>query len=137
MLSARGENLLRNKSYLYELGYLWKANIDQYEQSILYSDSLISLTEQGKGYFRMQPGKIYQAYRDRSVILSRAKHYDEAFEAFERTMEVQDSILSAERHERLETIRRRHDMDKRKLAETRAVIRNRAAASFSFVVISC
>ncbi|WP_298034756.1 HAMP domain-containing sensor histidine kinase [uncultured Alistipes sp.] len=135
MLSARGENLLRNKSYLYELGYLWKANIDQYEQSILYSDSLISLTEQGKGYFRMQPGKIYQAYRDRSVILSRAKHYDEAFEAFERTMEVQDSILSAERHERLETIRRRHDMDKRKLAETRAVIRNRAAASFSFVVI--
>lgn len=135
MLSARGENLQRNKSYLYELGYLWKANIDEYGQSIQYSDSLIGLIEQGKGYFRMLPGKIYQAYRDRSVILAQSKRYEEAFDAFERTMDVQDSILSVERQERLETIRQRHEMDKRKLAETRAVIRNRAAASISFVVI--
>mgnify|MGYP007081678242 FL=1 len=35
-------------------------------------------------------------------------------------MQVQDSILTAERRERLETIRRQHDLDKRKLAETRA-----------------
>ena len=41
MLAAEGENLLRNKSYLYEMGYLWKANTGAYAESIQYSDSLI------------------------------------------------------------------------------------------------
>ena len=79
--------------------------------------------------------RVYQAYRDRSILLTKAKRYPEAFEAFEHTMQVQDSILTAERRERLETIRRQHDLDKRKLAETRALIRNRAATSLSIVVI--
>lgn len=135
MLAAEGENLLRNKSYLYEMGYLWKANTGAYAESILYSDSLIRLIESGKGYFSMLPNKVYQAYRDRSILLTKAKRYPEAFEAFEHTMQVQDSILTAERRERLETIRRQHDLDKRKLAETRALIRNRAATSLSIVVI--
>ena len=125
MLAAEGENLLRNKSYLYEMGYLWKANTGAYAESIQYSDSLIRLIESGKGYFSMLPNKVYQAYRDRSILLTKAKRYPEAFEAFEHTMQVQDSILTAERRERLETIRRQHDLDKRKLAETRALIRNR------------
>lgn len=135
MLSAEGENLMRNKSYLYELGYLWKANTDEFDESIQYSDSLVHLIESGEGYFRMLPNKIYQAYRDHSIILSNAKRYDEAFDAYEHTMQVQDSILSAERRDRLETIRQRHDLDKRKLAETRAVIRNRAATNVSVIVI--
>ena len=135
MLAAEGENLLRNKSYLYEMGYLWKANTGAYAESIQYSDSLIRLIESGKGYFSMLPNKVYQAYRDRSILLTKAKRYPEAFEAFEHTMQVQDSILTAERRERLETIRRQHDLDKRKLAETRALIRNRAATSLSIVVI--
>lgn len=106
MLAAEGENLLRNKSYLYEMGYLWKANTGAYAESIQYSDSLIRLIESGKGYFSMLPNKVYQAYRDRSILLTKAKRYPEAFEAFEHTMQVQDSILTAERRERLETIRR-------------------------------
>lgn len=135
MLSAKGENLMRNKSYLYELGYLWKANVDEFDESIQYSDSLIRLIESGKGYFRMLPTKIQQAYRDRSVLLAKAERYEEAFVAFEHTLRVQDSIFATERRERMETIRLRHDMDKLKLAETRAVIRTRAIASVSFVVI--
>lgn len=103
MLAAEGENLLRNKSYLYEMGYLWKANTGAYAESIQYSDSLIRLIESGKGYFSMLPNKVYQAYRDRSILLTKAKRYPEAFEAFEHTMQVQDSILTAERRERLET----------------------------------
>lgn len=101
MLAAEGENLLRNKSYLYEMGYLWKANTGAYAESIQYSDSLIRLIESGKGYFSMLPNKVYQAYRDRSILLTKAKRYPEAFEAFEHTMQVQDSILTAERRERL------------------------------------
>ncbi|MFR6633816.1 MAG: sensor histidine kinase, partial [Alistipes onderdonkii] len=62
---GRRENLLRNKSYLYEMGYLWKANTGAYAESIQYSDSLIRLIESGKGYFSMLPNKVYQAYRDR------------------------------------------------------------------------
>lgn len=40
MLNADGENLLRNKTYLYELGYLWKGIRGDYAQGILYCDSL-------------------------------------------------------------------------------------------------
>ena len=135
MLNAEGENLVRNKTYVYELGYLWNGIRGHYDQSILYCDSLLTMIDQGKGYFRMNPSKIYQVNRDRSVMLYRARRYDESYDSYERTAAVQDSIFSAERRERSETIRRRHDMDRLKLAETHALIRNRAAVIFSFVAI--
>ena len=135
MLNAEGENLVRNKTYVYELGYLWNGIRGHYDQSILYCDSLLTMIDQGKGYFRMNPSKIYQVNRDRSVMLYRAGRYDESYDSYERTAAVQDSIFSAERRERSETIRRHHDMDRLKLAETHALIRNRAAVIFSFVAI--
>lgn len=135
MLNAEGENLLRNKTYIYELGYLWKGIRGDYEQSILYCDSLISMIESGKGYFRMNPSKTLQVHRDRSLMLTRANRSGEAYAAYERTWEVQDSIFEAERLERSETIRRRHDMDRLQLAETHALIRNRTAALLSFIAI--
>lgn len=135
MLNAEGENLVRNKTYVYELGYLWNGIRGHYDQSILYCDSLLTMIDQGKGYFRMNPSKIYQVNRDRSVMLYRAGRYNESYDSYERTAAVQDSIFSAERRERSETIRRRHDMDRLKLAETHALIRNRAAVLFSFVAI--
>jgi len=135
MLNAEGENLVRNKTYVYELGYLWNGIRGHYDQSILYCDSLLTMIDQGKGYFRMNPSKIYQVNRDRSVMLYRAGRYDESYDSYERTAAVQDSIFSAERRERSETIRRRHDMDRLKLAETHGLIRNRAAVIFSFVAI--
>ena len=88
---------------------------------------------QGKGYFRMNPSKIYQVHRDRSLMLARAGRYEESYAAYERTREIQDSIFNAGQLERSETIRLRHDMDRLKLAETRAVIRNRTAALISFI----
>ncbi len=133
MLNARGENLLRNKTYLYELGYLWKGIRGDYAQGILYCDSLITMIGQGKGYFRMNPSKICQVHRDRSLMLARAGRHEESFAAYDRTWEVQDSIFRAGQEERSETIRLRHDMDRLKLAETRAVIRNRTAALISFI----
>ena len=135
MLNAEGENLVRNKTYIYELGYLWNGIRGHYNQSVLYCDSLMRMIDQGKGYFRMMPSKIYRVNRDRSVMLARAGRYDESYAGYERTAEVQDSIFSAERRERSETIRRRHDMDRLKLAETHALIRNRMAALFSFIAI--
>ena len=135
MLNAEGENLVRNKTYIYELGYLWNGIRGHYDQSVLYCDSLMRMIDQGKGYFRMMPSKIYQVNRDRSVMLARAGRYDESYAGYERTAEVQDSIFSAERRERSETIRRRHDMDRLKLTETHALIRNRMAALFSFIAI--
>ena len=135
MLNAEGENLVRNKTYIYELGYLWNGIRGHYDQSVLYCDSLMRMIDQGKGYFRMMPSKIYRVNRDRSVMLARAGRYDESYAGYERTAEVQDSIFSAERRERSETIRHRHDMDRLKLAETHALIRNRMAALFSFIAI--
>lgn len=133
MLNAEGENLLRNKTYLYELGYLWKGIRGNYDRSVLYCDSLITMIGQGKGYFRMNPAKIYQVHRDRSLMLARAGRSEESYAAYERTWEVQDSIFNAGQRERSETIRLRHDMDRRQLAETHALIRNRMAALISFI----
>lgn len=136
MLDAGDENLLRNKTYLYELGYQWKGIRGDYPQSLLYCDSLISMIDQGKGYFRMNPAKIYQVHSDRSLMLARAGRFEQAYAAYEHTARVQDSIFRAERRERSETIRRRHDMDRLKLEKTRAVIRNRTAVLFSFFAIA-
>lgn len=135
MLNTQGENLVRNMTYVYELGYLLKGINGDYPQSVLYCDSLIAMIDQGKGYFRVNAGKIFQVHRDRSLMLARAGRYDESYAAYERTSAVQDSIFRAERLERSETIRRRHDMDRLKLEETRALIRNRTAALLSFIAI--
>lgn len=135
MRSAAGEDLWRNKSYLYELGYLFYANVGDNDTSLLYCDSLIRLIEQGKGYFRLLSYKIFQAYRDRAIVLTNAGHFDAACDAFAGTLGVQDSLLWNERRERIETIRQRHDIDKQKLHETRALIRSRNTALFSFIVI--
>lgn len=136
LLNAGDENLDRNKTYLYELGYQWNALKGDYATSIRYNDSLRHLIGQGKGYFRMIPEKIYQINLDRSVMLSRAGRYKEAVESFAHTSGIQDSIFSNERRERSQTILRLHQMDKLKLSETRAVIRNRVTALVSFSAVA-
>lgn len=135
MLRGRGEDLIRNKTYLYELGYLLNGITGDYEQCLLYSDSLVNLIERGLGYFRMKPAKIYQAYRDRGLLLARAGRYGESFDTYARTVRIQDSIFRAERRERSETLRLRQEMDRLKLNETRSVIRNRTAVIFSFTAL--
>ena len=135
MLNAEGENLVRNKTYLYELGYQWKGIRGDYEQSIVYCDSLFSLIHSGKGYFRMNASKIFQVNRDRSLMLARAGRYDEAYAAYERTSQTQDSIFRAERQQRSQTIRLRHDMDRLKLEETHDLIRSRSVGLISFTAV--
>lgn len=135
MLAARGEDLLRNKTYLYELGYLWRGMADDYERALQYSDSLIGLIERGQGYFRSNPHKIQKVYRDRSRLLYRSGDYAKAAESYRLTSHVQDSILGAERTQRLETIRRRQEMDRRLLSDTQRVICGRATAIVAFVAL--
>lgn len=133
MTNARGRNLQRNRSYLYELGYLWHGNEREYDLSLAYCDSLIQLIRKGESYFQPQSSKIYQVYRDQARILELAGRYDEAYEAYALTSVVQDSLLSAERLERARTVRLRHELDRRQLAEARRTIRNRALITFSMV----
>lgn len=135
MLAARGEDLVRNKTYLYELGYIWRYNAHDYRNALLYNDSLVRLIESGQGYFRHNPHKIQKVYRDRSRLLRRVGDYAAAAESYRQTSRVQDSILRAERDERIETIRRRQEMDRRKLEETEQVIRNRTMALIAFVLL--
>ena len=49
MLNAEGDNLVRNKTYVYELGVPWTGMRSHDDQSILYCDPLISMIHQGKG----------------------------------------------------------------------------------------
>lgn len=135
MLAARGEDLLRNKTYLYELGYLWNGMEGDYEKALHYNDSLLRMIESGQGYFSHNPHKIQKTYRDRSRMLLHSGDVAAAVESYRRTSRVQDSILNAERTERIETIRRRQEMDRRKLSETQEVIRNRAAAIIAFIAL--
>lgn len=135
MLRATGENLDRNRTYLYELGYLWKDMAGDYAESIRYNDSLVYLIEHDKGYYRAAPDKIFQTYRDRGRMLTEAGRYDEAFDTYAHTARLQDSIFGIQRADRSETIRLRHEMDRRKLSETRAVIRNRITVQTLFIVL--
>lgn len=137
MHRAEGEDLVRNKSYFYELGYIWNANIGNYDTSILYCDSLIRLISRDEGYFRRKPYKINRVWRDRSLILSRDGRFDESFASYERAYTVQDSLARFERNNRLETIRLRNEMDRRQLDETRAQIRSHTMILISLVVLAC
>lgn len=136
LLAAEGENLDRNRSYLYELGYLMNSLMGEYDRSICYNDSLLCQIDRGIGYYRLIPEKIYQINHDRSQILARAGRYEEALASYARTSRIQDSLLRNERRERSRTILQRHEMDRLKLAETRASIRNHLTALFSFIALA-
>lgn len=136
MLHATGENLVRNKTYLYETGYQVKALFGDYDRALMYNDSLIGLIARRQGYYRMKPAKLYHIYHERSIMLTNAGRYDDAFAAFEHTARLQDSVFTAERLERSRTLRNRREMDRRKLAETRSVIRNRTTVILSFIALA-
>lgn len=135
MSRASGATLERNRSYLYELGYLMHKNFRDYDAAIRYNDSLIAQIRAGRSYFRAQPRKITKVYRDRALLLENAGRYDEAYAAYELAAAVQDSVHGAERDARAATVLRSRQIEQSKLAQTHAMIRNRAVALLSLLAI--
>lgn len=135
MFSGHKNDLEYNKLYFYETGYLWKGVDGDYAQSIKYTDSLITLLGNGKGYLSTMPEKIFQIHRDRSRLLHLAGQDGRSFEAYQRTWQVQDSLFAVELLDRAQIIRSNHEIDQLKLQQTRAVIRSRAAILCSFIII--
>lgn len=134
MLSARAEDLPRNKRYIYDNGYLTYGIIGDYATSLQYNDSLLQLISQNQ--FTIPAQQVVTLHFNRSKLLYWLKQFDASYAAFQQTWAIQDSLLTAERRERVSTIQRSHDMDRLLLAETRAVIRNRRIVTGSFIGIA-
>ena len=127
MLSAKGDHLRRNKIYLYETGYLLLGNINRMEEALSLCDSLIHLIEVGQtpGYARpLRP------YHDKAILLRNMNRFQEACQAYQRTLLVSDSLMNEEYRQRVEDIRRNHDVDELKLEETHLLLKNRQIGFF-------
>lgn len=133
MLAAHGDHLRRNRLQLYEMGYLLMGNVGRLEEGIAYCDSLIGMIERGEaGSFPA----IQRIYRDRAILLNNSGRHEEACAAFERAMDVNDSLLQAEYARRTDAIRRNRDVELLRLEETRMAVRNRhIALIFIFAVL--
>lgn len=135
MLDCKAEDLPRNKARIYETGYLWNGFIGRHEIGIQYCDSLIQLAGSEPEKFGISGYKMFRMRFDHARLLDFADRYEESYAALDKTSQMLDSLMTAEGHERAQTIRRYHDMDRLKLSETRAVIRNRAIITGSVIGI--
>lgn len=125
MLAARGDHLRRNRLLLYETGYLLLGNVGRMEEAVAYCDSLVGMIERGEaGSYN----HVERVYRDRAVLLVNAGRKEEACDAYERTMDVSDSLLHAEYVRRTEEIGRNRDVEALRLEKARMAVHNRHIA---------
>lgn len=133
MLSAKGEFLKRNKVYLYENGYLFMADINRNEESLKLCDTLIQLIETGQAPGYATPLKPYQ---DKALLLEKNGSYKEACNAYIKAMAVSDSLTKQEYSERVEDMRKIHNINQLRLESTQLLAQNRYNFSlFSFVIL--
>lgn len=136
MQGDTGRNLVRNKAYVYEMGYRWHGTAKDYKTSVLYCDSLIHLMATDMRAQDVDTRKFLRVYRDRASALSFLDRPEETCEAFDRALTVQDSIFKKERHERIETIRHKHNADKLQLEESQLQLRNKLTILTSSIILS-
>lgn len=122
MLSAPEEFLDRNKIYLYETAYLFLGNMHREDEALANCDSLIHMIET-----RRAPGftRILQTYKDKAYLFRRAKRPEDACIAYERAMQVSDSLIKKEYIGRVEALRLKSDIDQLQLEKTALTAKNR------------
>lgn len=122
MLSAPEEFLDRNKIYLYETAYLFLGNMHREDEALANCDSLIHMIETNRA-----PGftRILQTYKDKAYLYRRAKRPEDACIAYERAMQVADSLIKKEYIGRVEALRLKSDIDQLQLEKTALTAQNR------------
>lgn len=122
MFSAPEEFLDRNKIYLYETAYLFLGNMHREDEALANCDSLIHMIETNRA-----PGftRILQTYKDKAYLFRRAKRPEDACIAYERAMQVSDSLIKKEYIGRVEALRLKSDIDQLQLEKTALTAKNR------------
>lgn len=122
MLSAKEEFLDRNKIYLFETAYLFLGNMHRMDEALANCDSLIRMIETNHA-----PGftRILETYKNKAYLFRRANRPEDACIAYERAMQVSDSLIKKEYVERVEALRLKNDIDELKLEKTVLTAQNR------------
>lgn len=122
MLSAKGEFLNKNKVYLHETAYLFLGNMHRVDEALANCDSLIRMIETGraKGYKRS-----LKVYKDKASLFRRANRPEDACTAYERAMQVSDSLIKREYVERVEALKLKSDVNQLELEKTELTAQNR------------
>lgn len=122
MLSGKKEFLDRNKIYLFETAYLFLSNMNRVDEALANCDSLIHMieTNHAPGFIR-----VLKTYKSKALLLRSANRPEEACIAYERAMQVSDSLIKKEYIERVEALRLKNDIDKLKLEKTLLTAQNR------------
>lgn len=122
MLSASKEFLDKNKIYLFETAYLFLGNMNRLDEALANCDSLIHMIETDRA-----PGfrHVLKTYKDKAYLFRRAQRPEDACTAYERAMQVSDSLIKKEYIERVEALRLKNDVDELQLEKTALAAENR------------
>lgn len=131
MLSAPREFLDKNKIYLFETAYLFLGNMHRLDEALDNCDSLIQMIETNRA-----PGfhRVLKTYKDKAYLFRRANRPEDACIAYERAMQVSDSLIKKEYVERVEALRLKNDVDKLQLEKTALTAQNRLTG---FIFTAC
>ncbi len=122
----KGDSLLRNKTFFYDISCRHYLNRKDYENALAYKDSLIQLMETGGALTTTKTGH----YKSRAAILAQWGKYKEACEAYEKAIKAQDSLIEKEYVGKVSEMRVKHDVDKLELANTTLLAEKRKTALY-------
>ncbi|MDO5570902.1 MAG: HAMP domain-containing sensor histidine kinase [Bacteroidales bacterium] len=106
--SGSGDELYKDKSFFYNLSTTYFKDIEDYNQAILFEDSLIYLIENNKTNI----ANISNHYLIRALLLSKAARYKESCEAYEVAVAKSDSLMENEYMEKVGEMRVKYDVEK-------------------------
>lgn len=135
MNKKRGDALLRNKTFFYDISCKHYLSRKDYGKALAYKDSIIMLIEKGGSLAASKT----EHYKGRADILHRWGKYEEACEAYAQAIRMQDTLIEQEYVGKVSEMRVKHDVDKLELANITLLAEKRKTTlyfAFCFIVIA-
>lgn len=129
--SGKGDALLRNKTFFYDISYRYYIRRKEYNKALAYKDSLITLMEEGKSLSAVNT----RHYKDKAQLLFDLGNYKEACIVYNQTIAVKDSLTEKEYLEKVGEMQVKYQVDKLELDNANLLAEKRQHALYLATII--
>lgn len=121
---GKGDALLRNKLFFYDLSQTYYQSIGELEQSLAFCDSLILLVESGNA---INTSSVVH-YKNKAKLLKSMGRTEEACNVYAKAIHISDSLIRKEQLEELGEMQVQNEMSHLELEKATLINKNRNIA---------
>lgn len=128
---GKGDALLRNKLFFYDLSQNYFSSLGEYPQALAFCDSLIQMVETGKA---INTASVTH-YKTKAKLLREMGRAEESCQVYDRAMFLADSLTRKEQLSELGEIQVKNEVAQLELEKADIVIRIRNIAFYSTIIL--